>query len=87
MGKPRKYQPLVDYLTTQPAAIVTVTFAEVEALIGAPLPATARQRPWWYSDGPHVRMLRAAGWRMSDGDTVRRVVTFVRVLPAADSRA
>ena len=81
MVKPRKYQPLVDYLAGQPAAIMSVslTLAEIEALIGAPLPQTVATRIWWHNSRPHWRLVRAAGWRVAGVDFPSRRVTFVRV--------
>lgn len=43
-----KYQPLQDYLRRQGQIEITLTIAEIEALLGAQLPASARtQRAWW----------------------------------------
>ena len=49
MAKPRKYQPLVDYLAAQSAVAVTLTFVEIEELIGAPLPQAVATRIWWHN--------------------------------------
>jgi len=40
----RKYQPLADYLAAHPADEVTLTFAQIEAILGAPLPSSAYLR-------------------------------------------
>ena len=61
-----KYQRLAEYLAAQPGRTVTLTFAEIEALIGAPLPAGAYAATFWasaYRKAP-VRVLRAAGWHV-----------------------
>lgn len=42
-----KYDPLARYLATYPGDRVTLTLAEIEAIVGAPLPPGARQRKWW----------------------------------------
>lgn len=43
-----KYERLNDHLRHQTASEVPMTFAEIEALIGAALPPSARKhRPWW----------------------------------------
>ena len=85
-GPPSKYQPLVDHLAAQPATVASLapTLSEVEALLGAPLPASARRVAWWTSlDGRHVRQWRHAGWRArtrtADGEVV--AVTFERLPP------
>ena len=46
MAKPRKYQPLADYLAAQPAttASVSLTLAAIEGLVGTPFPQTAATR-------------------------------------------
>ena len=79
MVKPRKYQPLVDYLAAQSAVAVTLTFVEIEELIGAPLPRTVAPRIWWHTARPHWRLVRAAGWRVAGVDVPSRRVTFARV--------
>jgi hypothetical protein len=82
--KPSKYQPLIDWLVAQPADCVsaTVTFAEIERLLGHLLPATARmERAWWTYAGPrhpHIRAWRAAGWTVKAFDRWDHQVTFVR---------
>ena len=78
-----KYQPLVDFLAAQPAGVdeVRLSFVQMEAMLGAPLPATAYLRVWWTSLSaayPQVRRWRQAGWEVTtvtwhDG---QRWVTF-----------
>ncbi len=83
-GKPLKYEPLRRYLAAQVGETVTLTFAEIEGLIGASLPASAEQRSWWVNrtDGgfPQMRAWQSAGWRVSTVRlrSVARSVTFVR---------
>jgi hypothetical protein len=82
-----KYQPLTDYLAALPAATVTLTFPEIEAIIGTPLPMAARQRSYWansrrgqFAGPPWLR----AGWRVA-GMALRQpqpTVHFVRVASA-----
>ena len=81
MVKPRKYQPLVDYLAPLSAGTtsVSLTLAEIEALVGAPLPRTVATRIWWHNSRPHWRLVRAAGWRVAGVDFPGRTVTFARV--------
>jgi hypothetical protein len=61
-----RYQPLADYLAAQPGTAVVLTLTEVEALLGAPLPAAAQEPAWW-ADAPEAEQARAwlgVGWRV-----------------------
>ena len=80
---PPKYHPLTRYLAAQPGDRVTLTLAEIEAIIGVPLPAGARQRHWWQMRQGAASLgsvVRAAGWRLVLDDFWGRTpaVTFVR---------
>ena len=44
------YQPLYKYLDETHAQILVLTFEEVEALIGFPLPSLALTLPEWWAD-------------------------------------
>ncbi|HEX6037911.1 DUF4268 domain-containing protein [Longimicrobium sp.] len=76
-----KYAPLAATLARQPRSVerVTLTFEEIEQIIGASLPASARQhRAWWANDSAaHVQSgewLRV-NWRVvSINMTLQRVV-------------
>ena len=85
-GRPSRYQPIGDYLAALPPATtaVTLTFAEIEGLLGAPLPLRAvRAKFWanarraWYVP-PQARAWHRAGWRVAGFDPVARTVTFAR---------
>lgn len=74
-----KYQPLTEYLERQPREPISMSFAEVEALIEQPLPSSARRHlPYWYaSEGSALgRSIRAAGWRARRVDLGSETVTF-----------
>ncbi len=61
-----KYQPLIDFLAVQTDRAVTLSFAEIEAIIGAPLSLTAMNMAMtWHtaSKQPHVCRWREMGWR------------------------
>ena len=83
---PAKYAPLARYLVAQPGDRVTLTLAQIEAIIDAPLPPRAQQASFWTStrwgDGP-TWAWRNVGWRVAE----RRyqyptwVVSFVRDAP------
>ena len=55
-----KYDPLTRHLQTVNVPFVTMTLAEIEAVLGCPLPRSARYPtlPWW--DDTHNQ---ARGWR------------------------
>jgi hypothetical protein len=78
--KATKYLPLADWLATQPGPLVSLTFVEIEQILGTVLPATARIQPsWWtraHRDRPQVYAWRAAGWEACAVDKQARIVTF-----------
>jgi hypothetical protein len=59
------YQPLVEYLAIQSEREVTLSFVEIEAIIGMPLSVSASGMPgvWHDTRNLHVRRWRAMGWR------------------------
>lgn len=59
-----KYQPIVDYLAVQTEQAVTLTFEEIEAILGGPLTEALRRDATMWS-GAHYAYVRAwekAGW-------------------------
>ena len=76
----QKYALLTRYLLTQPGERLTLTFAAIEAILGAELPVLAGLRSWW-TNAPTRADARAwlyAGWRVASVDLDRRCVTFER---------
>lgn len=74
-----KYQPLFEYLRQQPDSVpVELTFAEIEAILGRPLPPTATvNRAWWAnSQAPQARLWQAAGWLVDDVNFKEQTVVF-----------
>ena len=63
-----KYDPLSDYLRQQTASELTLSFPEIERVIGGPLPLSAMRPQWWANETSrstaHVQCLawRAAGY-------------------------
>ncbi len=59
------YQPLIEYLAIQSERDVTLSFVEIEAIIGRPLSVAALTDTgvWHRPQHPHVRRWRARGWR------------------------
>ena len=79
-----KYDPLTRYLVGLAADEVTLTFAEIERIIGTALPPSARGPSFWsnrrygvFRIQPWVRV----GWQMAHADLRGEppAVTFVRL--------
>lgn len=76
-----KYNPLATYLIPLPKREVCLGFAEIERVLGSPLPPTARKdRPWWANTlaSNHGSIWLMAGWKVSRVDLHGEKVTFVR---------
>lgn len=85
----KKYSALSDHLVRLMGDSVSLTFEEVERIIGAPLPASAaRYDAWWSNEkkGSHTwaHLWQAAGWVRDSVDLGKRVVTFRRSNESAD---
>jgi hypothetical protein len=77
-----KYAPLYRWLRTQDAATLTLTFGELEEVLGFPLPASSRQHvPHWHSyDGSAVaRAILDAGWKASRVHLAEEELTLVKL--------
>jgi hypothetical protein len=80
-----KYLPLEAWFRRQPIkpGQIDLTFDEVEAILRAPLPASATKLPtWWTNVRPKIQSHRTAwlnhGWKVADFDQKARRVKFVR---------
>ncbi|HEV2106813.1 MAG TPA: hypothetical protein VGR16_00970 [Thermomicrobiales bacterium] len=66
-----KYDPLRAYLAGLSEDRVTLTFAEIERIIGAALPASAWRAPFWantatsWGSSVQATTWRRAGWRVA----------------------
>lgn len=68
-----KYYKLKQYFSECSAASVTLTFKEIEKIIGAELPASARKRSeWWY---PRFQSNRIAEAWVTEGYTIKKIDT------------
>jgi hypothetical protein len=86
-----KYAPLQEYLRKLPATKerVTLSFGEVEAIVGAKLPKSASTyREWWANQegGSRAPHWRAAGFAVDGVQLGRQVVEFQRVGAAGGDR-
>ena len=73
------YQPIADYLATRAETEVLLTFDEIEALIDAALPPSARRSSnyWTAKDDAMQRTWRTQGWR-AHFDIRNQCIHFVR---------
>jgi hypothetical protein len=84
-----KYDPLKRFLVTNETEEVAVSFDEIEALLGAPLPASRQYPAWWSnnpSNNPMTKVWLEAGYRTERLDLAGRKVVFRRVSPGDRSR-
>lgn len=76
-----KYYSLFQHLQSQNQGVVTLTFTEIEALMGCSLPASAHKKKNWWSnrDGPSALQAGAwvsAGYQVEFVDLMQQTVTF-----------
>lgn len=80
MKEGSKYQPLLEFLRDSNQHEVTLTFAEIEALMNETLPDSARsKRAWWSNRTKGALQASAwmeAGYRVEDVDLDGQRVTF-----------
>jgi hypothetical protein len=84
---PPQYYPLRDYLAAQRRDEVTLTFADLDALLSQPLPAAVWQRAWWTNRGTQAQAQAwlGVGWwvRWVRRRETTAAVTFVRQTPVS----
>ncbi|MBM0743838.1 helix-turn-helix transcriptional regulator [Phormidium sp. CLA17] len=75
-----KYQPLLEYLLQEDRPEIVLTFADIETLMGAPLPESARHnRAWWSNRSKGALQSTAwmsAGYLVKDLNFLDEQVTF-----------
>ena len=77
-----KYDPLADFLSSQGAEHVQLTFRRIEDIIGDRLPPSARKYPaWWANDITHIhgRVWLEAGWKTESVNLGREDISFRRM--------
>ena len=86
-----KYAGLGDHLRRQKFQEIPMTFAEIERVIGAPLPPTAMQHRAWWSNNPSnnvmTRVWLEAGFCSEQVDLADRKLVFRRVDQSQSSGA
>jgi hypothetical protein len=85
---PSKYAPLTGYLAAYAGDVVRLTLPEIEAIIGAPLPVSARHSAFWVNRSRPPswfagRSWVQVGWRVLRTELHARppAVCFARVAP------
>ena len=76
-----KYAALRDFLIEQDECAVPITFAEIERLLGQPLPASKASRAWWSNNPDNNVMTRewlAAGYLTESVDVQGQKLVFRR---------
>lgn len=80
-----KYQPLCEYLQKCDRYEISLSFAEIETLIGNPLPNSAKNtKAWWSNRSKGALQSKAwmnAGYRVETVDFEAQSVTFRQPIP------
>ena len=80
-----KYALLATYLQNRPSSLdrLNLRFDEIERIVRAPLPASARtHRGWWANNAVSTSRMQRwldAGWRVSSVNMAEQVATFERI--------
>lgn len=82
-GKEYKYAALKGHLATQRTEVVSMRFADIEAVIGSELPPSARKhRPWW-SNNPSNSVITNewlnAGYKTEQVDMGAEALVFRKI--------
>lgn len=81
-GMAAAYLSLHRYLANRYADVVVLTFAQVEDLLGSPLPVSAKQDPAWWSSDDDRNFGHSNCWRLAQRTAVANLtaltVTFER---------
>ena len=61
-----KYSPLIDHLASSTLTRLSLSFAELDEILGSPIPASAKRYAAFWASGNHVgRQIATVGWRAS----------------------
>ena len=85
-----KYAILGQYLGELEEGLKTLSFSEVEELLGFLLPMSAKKhRPWWANDKTHVQAFDgwlSVGWKAESVNLTREIVTFRKFMKSKPAR-
>lgn len=79
-----KYEPLGAFLNDQTRDQIPMTFAEIEKILGATLPASKQYPAWWSNNTGNNVMTRQwldAGYQTESVDTVAQTIVFHKIEP------
>ena len=80
MTEGTKYHPLFEFLLFSGQGEKTMTFAEIEAVIGARLPPSARRREEWWSNSAsghsQARAWLRANYKAGSVNLAKQTITF-----------
>ena len=81
-GMSKDFLVLHKYLVDRYSDVVVLTFAQMEDLLGSPLPATARQDLTWWNADEADNFEHSNSWRLANrtavANLVAQTVTFAR---------
>lgn len=81
MTEGTKYHPLFEHLLFSGQGRISMTFSEIEKVIGRSLPPSARQREEWWSNSPsghsQARAWMRASYRASQVNLANETVDFM----------
>ena len=81
MTEGSKYHPLFEHLLFSGQGRLSMTFSEIEAVIGGSLPPSARRREEWWSNSPsghsQARAWMRASYRTAQVNLANETVDFV----------
>lgn len=82
-----KYDALGSYLSTLSGEEWTASFKQIEAILGFPLPASARRYPAWWANQEsaghsQAQAWQGSGWQSCDLNLKGGTVRFRRMTPA-----
>lgn len=81
-GMSQAYQALHAYLANRYSSVVVLTFAQIEDLLGSPLPDSAKHDAAWWNSDDHDKLGHSNSWRLAKRTAVANLmaqtVTFER---------
>src|SRR3546814_2605407 len=86
----QKYAALAAYLENQNIDLVSLSFAQIENIIGMALPDSARKHAVWWSNSPsrgrHNQAWLGSGWETTNRNLKAQTISFQRAGEPAKSQ-